>query len=64
MSALDVAERKGRQAFFDGKELNECLYPDRRGHHGQITYSRAFIRARERGWYRAPRGRKRRMRQP
>lgn len=56
MSALDGAERKGREAFRAGKPRSACPYEDKRGHwHNMITWSRAFITAWNDGWDEAKR---------
>ena len=45
-SALEGAERKGREAYRAGKKESDCPYEDKRGHwHNMITWSRAFITA-------------------
>lgn len=44
-SALDGAERKGREAALRGEPLSACPYEDKRTRRGAITYSRCFIRA-------------------
>jgi ribosome modulation factor len=51
MSALDGAERKGREAYLAGKPRSACPYEDKRGHwHNMIAGSRAFIKALNDGW--------------
>lgn len=41
-SSLDVAERKGREAFLAGKAYRDCPYEDKRTWRGAVTWSRAF----------------------
>ncbi len=44
-TALDGAERKGREAFLACKNESACPYEDKRNYRGMITWSRAFERA-------------------
>ena len=45
-----TAERKGREAFAEGKTRMDFPYRDGRTARGSITWSRAYIRAWQRGW--------------
>ena len=54
--ALDGAFNKGKKARTEGKPIAACPYPDRRTYHGNITFSRAFIRAWINGWKDASEG--------
>lgn len=42
-TALEGAERKGREAYLAGKPISACPYEDKRGHwRNMVTWSRAF----------------------
>lgn len=49
----DAAERKGREAFLQGKTELNCPYVDYRTSRGSITFSRTFIVAWLRGYNKA-----------
>jgi ribosome modulation factor len=48
--AMVGAYRKGQAAAEAGESLESCPYADHRKTGGQLTWSRAFIKAWEDGW--------------
>lgn len=48
--ALRGAYRKGQAARRDGRTFEACPYDDKRTPSGQLSWSRAFIRAWQDGW--------------
>ena len=42
---LDTAKRKGLEAYLSGKTEDDCPYADVRTAKGQVTWSRAYMRA-------------------
>ncbi len=50
-SPFEGAHRKGEEARKEGKKKDTCPYLDHRAvRKNNVTFSRAFIRAWERGW--------------